>query len=411
MSSSAPLSVSQLGKTFSLYERPIDRLWAGLGLSRKPVRKFQALTGVTFDLARGEVLGVVGRNGAGKSTLLQLLCGTLKPSSGEVAVRGRIAALLELGAGFNMDFSGRENVHLSAAIIGLSAAETRSKFDEIVAFSELAAVIDQPVKTYSSGMFMRLAFSVATSLEPDVLIIDEALSVGDGVFARKSFDRILALKARGTTILFCSHALYQIEALCDRAIWLRDGEVAMLGSAASVVSAYQQFLTQSTVAQQSSDSSPTPALARSPGVPFITGVTLSGESSKVDWPVYRSAVDTVQIAVKMSQVSGVPPPTVAVVITNASGVQVCSFSTQIDGRPLSAGQNHVDLVLPSIPLLKGDYDVDVFLLCERGLHVYEHVRRVARFRVTQSHLEVGLVHIPRAWSCPAGVDGSATGSE
>lgn len=402
MSSSAPLTVRQLCKTFYLYDKPIDRLWAVLHLLRKPVRKFQALSGVNFQLTPGEVLGVVGRNGAGKSTLLQLICGTLRPSSGTVDVRGRIAALLELGAGFNMEFSGRENVHLAAAIIGLSAADVQAKFDEIVAFSELEAFIDQPVKTYSSGMFMRLAFSVATSLEPDVLVIDEALSVGDGVFARKSFDRILALKERGTTILFCSHALYQIEALCDRAIWLRDGEVAMLGSAASVVSAYQQFLTESTVVLPPSDSPLTSVLVRAQGTPFITGVTLFGvtqsELSGADFAVYRCGLDTAEINIELTQVAEVPPPTVAVVITSAAGVQVCSFSTHIDGQPLYAGQSRVNLALPGMPLLKGDYEVDVFLLCERGLHVYEHVRQAARFRVIQSHLEVGLVHIPRVWS-------------
>lgn len=401
MSSSAPLAVRQLCKTFFLYDKPIHRLWASLRLLRQPVREFQALVNVNFELAPGEVLGVVGRNGAGKSTLLQLICGTLRPSSGSVTVSGRIAALLELGAGFNMEFSGRENVHLAAAIIGLSAADTQAKFDEIVAFAELEAFIDQPVKTYSSGMFMRLAFSVATSLEPDVLIIDEALSVGDGVFARKSFDRILALKARGTTILFCSHALYQIEALCDRAIWLKDGQVEMLGRAASVVSAYQQFLTQSTVAQVAANTL-APGVTRAAGAPFISDVALVGsvadENGSADLPVFRSGVDAVDIAVQLVQVSNLPPPTVAVVITSAGGVQVCSFSTQIDGQPLEVGQSAVNLALPYIPLLKGDYEVDVFLLCERGLHVYEHVRQAARFRVTQSHLEVGVVHIPRIWS-------------
>lgn len=176
----------------------------------------------------------------------------------------------------------------------------------------------------------------------------------------------------------------------------------MLGSAASVVSAYQQFLTESTVLRPPADALPTSGLVRAQGAPFITGVALCGEShsesSDAGFPVYRNGLDAVEIHIELTQVAEVPPPTVAVVITSAAGVQVCSFSTQIDGQPLSEGQGRINLVLPGIPLLKGDYEVDVFLLCERGLHVYEHVRQAARFRVIQSHLEVGLVHIPRVWN-------------
>ena len=208
---------SALGKTFELYTRPVDRLWQLLwGRRRRFSKPFVALNDVSFSLKRGEVLGLVGRNGAGKSTLLQLICGTLQPTAGEVAVNGRVAALLELGAGFNPEFTGRENVFLNAAVMGLSTAEIDARYDEIVSFSGIGDFINQPVKTYSSGMYMRLAFAVATAVDPDILVIDEALSVGDGAFARKSFDRIMALRERGATILFCSHSMYQIEAIC---IW------------------------------------------------------------------------------------------------------------------------------------------------------------------------------------------------
>lgn len=401
MSSNTVLMVNKLSKHFKCYAKPADRLWEALGLLRHPIPAFHALSEVSFTLNKGEVLGVIGRNGAGKSTLLQLICGTLQPTSGSVTTTGRIAALLELGSGFNPEFSGRDNVYLNAAVLGLSQAEIEAKFDEIVAFSELAAFIDQPVKTYSSGMFVRLAFAVATSIEPDILIIDEALSVGDGAFSRKSFDRIMALKARGTTILFCSHALYQIEALCDRAIWLKDGKVALLGDTQEVTSSYQAFLSQldQGKTQTINDSEPQ-ILDSTSTIPRLISVNIGGTGQRevTEQPMrFVSGMDSIFIDIELSTPITQAPPTVAIVITNESGVQVCSFSTQIDQQPLSLGQTHTRLTLPQIPLLKGLYEVDAFLLCEQGIHVYEHVRHAAHFKIIQHHLEVGVVHIPRQW--------------
>ena len=224
MSSSSSLEVGSLAiearglsKRFSLFEKPSDRLKQLLfGRYKQFSSDFWALQDINFDIRRGEVVGLVGRNGAGKSTLLQMVCGTLSPTSGTLAVRGRVAALLELGAGFSPDFTGLENVYMNAAILGLSRNQVDERLDAILAFADIGRFINQPVKTYSSGMFVRLAFAVATSVEPDILVIDEALSVGDGAFARKSFDRIMELKEGGATILFCSHSMYHIQALCSR---------------------------------------------------------------------------------------------------------------------------------------------------------------------------------------------------
>ena len=196
----------QLGKHYRIYAQAIDRLKQFIwGHRRQYFREFNALTNASFSLKKGEVLGVIGQNGAGKSTLLQLIAGTLTPSQGTLQVNGRVAALLELGAGFNPEFTGAQNIKMYGMLMGLSEQEVEERFDEIVAFSGIEAFIDQPVKTYSSGMFVRLAFSIATSVDPDILIIDEALSVGDGAFARKSFDRIMSLREKGVTIIFCSH--------------------------------------------------------------------------------------------------------------------------------------------------------------------------------------------------------------
>ena len=210
-----------LSKVYSMYDRPIDRLKQRfMGGSKQYGRLFTALEGVSFSLPRGQVLGLIGNNGAGKSTLLQVVCGTLAPTAGSLTVNGRIAALLELGAGFNPEFSGRENIFLNAAVIGLSRDEIDARYDEIVDFSGIRDFIEQPVKTYSSGMYVRLAFSIATAVDPDILVIDEALSVGDGSFARKSFDRIMALRERGTTILFCRSEERRVAKEC-RSRWSR----------------------------------------------------------------------------------------------------------------------------------------------------------------------------------------------
>ena len=195
------IRASNLGKAYTSFASPLQRLRSVLFGRDLSQGSFWALRDFNLEVRRGDVLGVVGQNGAGKSTLLQMLCGTLKPSTGTLAVDGRIAALLELGAGFNPDFSGRDNLLLNGPLLGLTRDQLRDRLQSIIDFSGIGPFIDQPVKTYSSGMFVRLAFSLATSVDPDILVVDEALAVGDGEFARKSFDRILKMKQRGTTIL------------------------------------------------------------------------------------------------------------------------------------------------------------------------------------------------------------------
>ena len=203
---------------------------------------FDALRAVDLEVRRGETVGIVGRNGSGKSTLLQIIAGTLQPSHGEVAVNGRLAALLELGAGFNPEFTGRENISVAAAVAGLSRGEIAARFDDIVAFADIGAYIDQPVKTYSSGMFVRLAFSLAINVDPDVLIVDEALSVGDEAFQRKCFARLERFRGDGGTLLFVTHHPGTILQLCDRALLLDQGESLFFGNPRDALTLYQRVL-------------------------------------------------------------------------------------------------------------------------------------------------------------------------
>ncbi len=248
------IRVRDITKHYLMFERPEDRLKQMVQPrlarlfgrpGRQYYRDFAALNGISFDIGRGETVGIIGRNGCGKSTLLQIVCGTFSPSSGSVEVNGRIAALLELGAGFNPDFTGRENVYLNASILGLTKAETDARFDDIARFADIGIFIDQPVKTYSSGMYVRLAFAVAVNIDPDILVVDEALAVGDEAFQRKCFARIENIREKGATILFVSHAAQAIVQLCDRAMLFDRGEMIMEGRPKTVVNQYQRFVNAS----------------------------------------------------------------------------------------------------------------------------------------------------------------------
>jgi lipopolysaccharide transport system ATP-binding protein len=428
-----------LGKRYELFERPADRLkqllwgrWHNYG------RSFWALQEVSFSVARGEVVGLVGRNGAGKSTLLQMVCGTVQPSTGALTVKGRIAALLELGAGFNPDFSGIENVYLNAALLGLSRAEVDAKLDEILAFADIGPFVHQPVKTYSSGMFVRLAFAVATSLDPEILVIDEALSVGDGAFARKSFDRVMQMRERGAAVLFCSHSMYHIQALCDRALWLEGGKVRMYDTAAKVTSAYETALVAETVSsgdfagaevfqpgaepllsgadpsagEAASTASDPSAKSPSPSTPpkEETGRIVSIEAWTDDGQqgrelAIRTAETSVFVRLRFVSNPALPAPSVAFGVAHISGVTLSSGLSHQEELVFprdEQGRGEVVLSLPRMPLLQGDYFLTLVLGCERGLHVYDMAERIVVLRVNQSGLEKGWVTLPHEWQCEAG---------
>lgn len=259
MSSDISIKVENIGKDFQIYENPADRLKQFvLPRLQKLLRlqtkqyytNFRALRDVSFSVEKGETVGIVGRNGAGKSTLLQIICGTLFPTNGEVGINGRIAALLELGAGFNLDYTGLENVYLNAALMGVSREEMNNKLDAILQFADIGEFIHQPIKTYSSGMIVRLAFAVAINVEPDILIVDEALAVGDELFQRKCFAKIEEIKARGATILFVSHSGATVVGLCDRAILIDGGELLLSGEPKKIVGLYQKLMFSTGVARE-----------------------------------------------------------------------------------------------------------------------------------------------------------------
>jgi lipopolysaccharide transport system ATP-binding protein len=432
MSSEAPvIALEGVGKTYKRFAKPSDRFWqavwpsARLGGDSK-ANEFVALAPLNLKVQRGEALGLIGRNGAGKSTLLQMVCGTLNPSSGTALVNGKIGALLELGAGFNPEFTGRENVYLAAAVMGLSGAETDALYESIVEFSGIREFIDQPVKTYSSGMYVRLAFSIATSANPDILVIDEALSVGDGAFAKKSFERIMQLKAQGTTVLFCSHSMYQVESFCDRAVWLDHGQVQMVGPASEVVAAYTDSLraeggdgalrsatsaaTKLAVAPADDDDvealgsalniEPFDIVPAASGLTRITGidVTVDGVSGRELQAV--SLQSDVHITVKFESDPRQPCPTFATGFALPDGQIFTSAYTLFDGVQIerdAQGRGQATVVFEKLPLMKGRFSVGAYLFDERALHVYDVVLQAATVVVTQPGVHQGFVQLPHRW--------------
>jgi lipopolysaccharide transport system ATP-binding protein len=345
-----------------------------------------------------------------------MVCGTLNPSMGSVSVNGKIGALLELGAGFNPEFTGRENVHLAAAVMGLSGAETDALYESIVDFSGVREFIDQPVKTYSSGMYVRLAFSIATSAKPDILVIDEALSVGDGAFAKKSFERIMQLKESGTTILFCSHSMYQVESFCDRAIWLDHGKVQMEGSASNVVAAYNDSIraegaSSSSVANTSLaitkiKEAREPANVENHTPPSSSGLTrISSIEVNVDGQTGTdlqaiSLQSNVAITVKFESDPAQPCPTFATGFALPDGQIFTSAYTLFDAVSIerdSLGNGQATVVFEKLPLMKGLFFVGAYLFDERALHVYDVVLQAATVNVTQAGVHQGFVQLPHRW--------------
>jgi len=248
MLSEVVIEVEDSSKIYQVYTRPVDRILQSLFRQRQYYHEVRALQDISMSVRKGETVGILGPNGSGKSTLLQMIAGTLTPTSGTIRVRGRVAALLELGAGFNPEFTGRENVYLSASILGLSEKEIQERYQDIVDFADIGdSFLDQPVKTYSSGMYVRLAFSVAINVDPDILIVDEALSVGDVQFQRKCYRRFETIKRKGATVLFVTHSMELIQNHCNRAIYLNTGRIKAVGSPREVIHQFMNDMFSLTV--------------------------------------------------------------------------------------------------------------------------------------------------------------------
>jgi len=398
------LRVSGLGKEYRLYPSPRSRLKALL-TGRATHRSHWALQGVSFELQRGQCLGVIGNNGAGKSSLLKMLAGTMHPSAGQLERHGRVTAILELGAGFHPDFTGRDNLYFGGSLIGIDAPAMRALEADIIAFSELGEAIDRPVKTYSSGMVVRLAFALVTAVEPDLLIIDEALAVGDQHFQKKCVERIEQFRRNGCTVLFCSHSLYHVRQLCDAALWLDKGAQRAFGPTEQVLAEYEAFV-RAQDAGDEAGAAPLHADAGAPAAPHaglppgqagIVSVHAGHLDEGSNPPVLQGPDLELTITVQA------PPgecPAIGVMLEQAHGVGITSTSTQKAGvapRDLGGGLWQARVRFAALPLHTGEYVASAYLFDSHGLVVYDQWMRCVHFRHVYAQSTPGLVHLPHEW--------------
>jgi lipopolysaccharide transport system ATP-binding protein len=396
----------ELTKQYDIYPRPADRL---LEMITRRARHtvFPALQDVTFEVDKGEAIGIVGQNGAGKSTLLKLLCGVTRPTSGKIESFGTIASILELGTGFHPEFSGRDNASLNAAILGLSPAEVKRKLPSILEFSELGTFLDRPVKTYSSGMYMRLAFSVAVNVDPDILVIDEALAVGDGHFQKKCVDRIREFQAQGRTIVFCSHALYHVTAICRRTLWLDHGSVMRYGPTLDVVSDYESFLLQRDRALPSTEVESERERPFSP-VRFRDIVVCDRSGSPRD--LFERGEDIQFRARVHSDNPSQPIHVILGVHRSADDLQCFAVGTHADGIEPLCGRNEYEFSvdLKHVPLNRGEYSIIAFVGDENAITVFDRRDVRPAFSITADRYEIGLISLDHRWSMES-VDAAVAG--
>ena len=383
------LSLSRVGKDYAKVTSRAGRVRLVYDLlrGRGASSVFRALDDVSFDLAPGASLGIIGENGAGKSTLLKIVAGVIKPTRGSVAVDGRIGALLELGSGFHPEYTGLANIDLAAALLGLAPAQIAGKRDEIIAFADLGEHIGDPIKHYSSGMVVRLGFAVATALDPDVLITDEVLAVGDESFQKKCIAWIEGFLAGGGTLLLCSHSMYHVQKLCRDALWLKDGHVMRYGDAPGVTQAYLAWHEE----KSAQTKSPIPRkVATAAGVYAVQSLSLEpgdtlaqGASLAVRGDVYSPDGRA---------------PVVLVGIVRADGTPVYGVSTDMDRvapAKLDAHTFRFALEFPRLALLPGKYVLRAHALDPEGVRLFDHVERP--LVVTGDAREFGMVRLPHAW--------------
>ena len=382
------VAVRDLTKTYKVYARPVDRLLEGI-LRRPRHTPFHALQGIDFELPRGEGLGIIGENGAGKSTLLKVLAGITAPTSGKAQLSGSVASILELGSAFHGELTGRQNIALNAAMFGLDRDQVVERTPGIIEFSELGRFVDQPVKTYSTGMVMRLGFAIAVQVEPDVLIIDEALSVGDGYFQKKCMVHLKRYVGAGGTLLICSHAMYYISAFCQRALWLREGRVESLGPTQQVVPRYEAFLDAKSdhgeEAPEIVEAAPS-APARIERVRLLTGSTYRHRGPmelEIRW-----SCDDPKMAFHL-----------CVGLNRPDELEVASFLSSRSGAgPWTGTTRHtVRLEIPELPLVKNTFKLYVFLLAEDALHIHDTRILEDAFTVEYDEYPFGIVAIPHHW--------------
>ncbi|MGH7966463.1 MAG: ABC transporter ATP-binding protein [Candidatus Binatia bacterium] len=388
-----------LGKCYKLYARPLDRIREALSpRSHIYHQDFWALRDVSFAVQPGESWGIVGENGAGKSTLLKLAAGVTRPTCGSVKVKGRIGALLELGTGFHPEYTGRENIYFSTAMMGLSKQDTEALLPEVLEFSGLGDFIDRPVKTYSSGMFMRLGFSVATSINPDILITDEVLAVGDEAFQKKCVRRMEAFLAQGRSLLFCSHSMYHVRKVCQKAIWLHHGQVYASGDVSEVTNSYEDYVRESEARIRQREETQPASTAGSQDSALVSRLYQVRLLNVTNQEATRFEMgDLVRLEIIAETPDGIAP-VVAVGLVRNDKTPIYGTVSDIDKvQPNEIGDKrfHIVYELVDLNLLPGSYSFRVHVLDSGGLRMFDTVEK--DFAVRGDTRELGICRLRHRW--------------
>jgi lipopolysaccharide transport system ATP-binding protein len=387
------IAVQNVSKSFALFRNPAQRvrhlLPGGAG-----VHEFWALRGISLRVEDGEVVALIGPNGSGKSTLLQIVCGVLQPTTGRVLCAGRITGLLELGAGFNADFTGRENVYVSGEVMGLSRRQIDARFHDIAAFAEIGEFMDRPVREYSSGMYLRLAFSTAIHVDPDILVVDEALAVGDAVFSARCVRKFEQLRTAGKTVLLVSHDLGLVKKLASRAVFLVDGQVRFAGAASDAVNRYVGFVLERQHDSGEERDSSTASFRHGDGASRIVDVAITDRFDR-KCGVFEAG-DPLRVRVQAEMRRDVDEPVVGLLIRNRIGVDVYGTNTRVEGMrigPVAAGSVLEVTFELACTFARNDYTVTVATQYQDGTS-QDWVDDVASFKIINAAEIAGVVHIP-----------------
>lgn len=388
--------VAGISKRYPLFSRRRDRLLALAGAAGRLDYK-SAVEDVSFALSEGEAFAVIGENGSGKSSLLRVIAGISVPDSGTLRVAQPVAAILELGLGFHPEFTGRENARLYGTLIGLDAASLDERLESIIAFADIGAYIDLPLRTYSSGMAARLAFAVATHVDARVLVVDEALAVGDAAFQKKCVDRMIRFKEQGNTVLFCSHVMYLVTSFCERALWLRDGRVERIGRVDEVVEAYETYLMQRHKRSITTEGHEAGPAVGGGQVARLRRMSIEGPDGRSG-----AALEPGQGVTVTVEVETVDPSTrfhVGVAFEAADGRCVFAAGTHYDGLPPLTGksEHRARLHVASLPLTSGSYLVSGFLLDDSGVAAYDQVALQGALRIEGSTWTPSMLRLDHEW--------------
>lgn len=406
------IEVNNLTKVYKMYSSPKDRFYEALGLRKREQlhKDFYALDDISFKVGRGEIVGIIGRNGSGKSTVLRILTGVLSATSGEVKVDGKISALLELGAGFNMEYSGMKNIYLNASMMHISHDEIEKKIPEILEFAEIGDHIYQPVKTYSSGMFVRLAFAVAINVNPDILIVDEALAVGDTRFQLKCMDKFLEFVNAGKTILFVSHDINAVKRFCNRAIWLNQGKLIMDGNTDEVSDKYIDFLKSELTIEDyiskyiniTDENSKNTNLAlgdvKNVDIVSILGLEMFNSKGYHIENINHGEKVRLRITYYVAD-ENIVMPVLGVAIHGMGNEYICGLNTKLDHVtiPWKKGMNVIELTYENFNIVGGEYCFDVGIFDQTASVTLDYRARIKTFFVNMSYIAEGVVVLEHLW--------------